>query len=362
VARYRAHARRASGRPPRGRLILIGALALGAILSFPATAVADVGASVPTATSFLARIDSVPPGLEVKVGEGDKLLWMRASPHLTVLVLGLQGEPYLRFSPGGVQINKHAPTAYLNSYYAVAVPPGLNAHSEPYWKRLTASHTYLWPEDRLHELDLAAWTPGNGGYVGRWNIPLRVNGQPATISGALLYATAPSLAWFLPIVVVLACLPALLRLRRRSLNALTMLLLACLALLAFVVCKFAFDLYGRPEASAEQQIGFGLNLAVAVAALILLLRSPWRAPMAVIVGLLSLAEGLDMRDTLTRGFVLAALPTIVVRCAAIVAIAAGAGAALIPPLGGLLTSDPETNPWTPAPNDERIGVAQTTRP
>jgi hypothetical protein len=357
VARYQAHARRTFGRPRGGRLFLIGALALGAILSSSATAVADVGASVPTATSFLARIDSAPPGLEVKVGEGDKLLWMRASPHLTVLVLGLQGEPYLRFSPSGVQINKHAPTAYLNSYYAVAVPPDLNAHTAPYWKRLTASHTYLWPEDRLHELDLAARTPGSGGYVGRWNIPLRINGQHATISGALLYAAAPSLAWFWPIVIVLACLPALLRLRRRSLNALATLLLACLALLAFVVCKFAFDLYGRPEVSAEQQIGFGLYLALAVTALSLLLRSPWRTPTAVIVGLFSLAEGLDMRDTLTQGFVLAALPTVVVRCAAIVAIAAGTGAALIPALGGLLASDPETNPQAPAP-----GAAQPARP
>jgi hypothetical protein len=265
-----------------------------------------------------------------------------------VLVLGLEGEPYLRFSSRGVALNEHAPTAYLNSYSPRAVPAGVSPHAPAAWKPLSGAHTYLWPEDRLHELDLAARIPGAGGYVGRWTIPLRIDGRASAIGGSLLYAPAPSRAWLWPLVVLLACLPALLRLRRPAWNARATFALACLALLAFVLCKLAFDLYGRPEVSVEQELGFAASLALAVVGLVLLVRLRWRAPVAVVIGLMSIAEGLDMRETLLRGFVLAALPAAVVRAAAILALATGLGAVLVPLLTGALRGPPEgdrTESW-----------------
>lgn len=281
------------------------------------------------------------------MGEGDRLLWLRADARLRVVVLGLEGEPYLRFSPAGVEINEHAPTAYLNSYSALAVPAGINANSRPYWRRLTSGHTYLWPEDRLHELDLAARVPGAGGYVGHWTVPLRIDGKRAAIGGSLIYAPAPSPAWWWPLVVVLACMPALLRLRRPSVDALSTLVLSCLALLAFVVGQLGRDLYGRPEISLGQQAGLGVSLLLAAGALMLLRLPRWRSTAAVAIGLMGVWEGLTMRETLLNGFVLAALPAAVVRCAAIAALAAGVGAALIPLFGGELSREWDFAPGIP---------------
>jgi hypothetical protein len=324
-----------------GVLLTVVCASVCATLASPAPARADVGALVPAASSFVARIDSVPAGLRAQVGEGDRLLALQVPPRLTVLVLGLEGEPYLRFSARGVALNEHAPTAYLNSYSPRTVPAGVSAHAPATWKLLSGAHTYLWPEDRLHELDLAARIPGTGGYVGRWTIPLRIDGRASAIGGSLLYSPAPSRAWLWPLVVLLACLPALLRLRRPAWNERATVALACLALLAFVLCKLAFDLYGRPEVSVERELGFAASLTLAVVGLVLLVRLRWRAPVAVVIGMMSIAEGLDMRETLLRGFVLAALPDPVVRGTAILALAAGLGAVLVPLLTGALRGPPE---------------------
>ena len=53
---------------------------------------------------------------------------------------------------------------------------------------------------------------------GRWNVPVRVDGRLAAINGGLWHADHPSLVWFWPIVVLLACVLAARRLRRRDLD------------------------------------------------------------------------------------------------------------------------------------------------
>ena len=54
--------------------------------------------------------------------DGDQAIWMRAKPSLTVIVTGVRGEPYLRFSPAGVAVNTRSATWFLNRVYPRAVP------------------------------------------------------------------------------------------------------------------------------------------------------------------------------------------------------------------------------------------------
>ena len=50
-------------------------------------------------------------GIEARVLESDLRLQLRVAPARVVVVLGLLGEPFLRFSPRGVEANAASPTA-----------------------------------------------------------------------------------------------------------------------------------------------------------------------------------------------------------------------------------------------------------
>ena len=101
----------------------------------PAEALAHSGHAAPAATSFVARITQVPPGLEAKVVDGDQLLWLRADPRVTAVVSGLREEPYLRFTRSGVWENQRSPTTYLNKPRPQTPPRDAIAGAPPVWQR-----------------------------------------------------------------------------------------------------------------------------------------------------------------------------------------------------------------------------------
>ena len=192
-----------------------------AALALPATAVAH-GPVDPAATSFLARITQTPAGVHGQVVDGDQRMWLRVDPSRTVVVLDYQGGPYLRFSRAGVQVNESSAMYYLNQVPAlgwrdVPTPPAdTGPQVAPHWHSISSDHTDSWHDGRLSDLAATVLAPGATD-VGRWQIPLQVGGSRAAIIGGLYYAPSPSIVWFWPILVTLACVLAALRLRRPAL-------------------------------------------------------------------------------------------------------------------------------------------------
>jgi hypothetical protein len=74
---------------------------------------------------------------------------------------------------------------------------------------------YGWHDGRLHALSTVARSPG-AEYVGRWTIPVIVDGRRSAIAGGLWHAEDLSIVWFWSIVVLLAWALARLLLRRPS--------------------------------------------------------------------------------------------------------------------------------------------------
>ena len=109
-------------------LVLVGAL--------PGRASAHSGVTAPAATRYRAKITSVPNPIEAKVVDGDQRLWLSVPPRLPVTVIGLRGEPYLRFSSGGIDVNRRSPTYFLNRARP-ALPPDLPAGAQPDWRRIS---------------------------------------------------------------------------------------------------------------------------------------------------------------------------------------------------------------------------------
>jgi hypothetical protein len=324
------------------------AIALVAAGLLPGRAAAHAGRTAPSATSFLARITSAPPGIDARVVDGDQRLWLRIAPSATVVVLGLRAEPYLRFSERGVEVNTRSTTYYLNRARPLTPPAGLEPGTPPVWKRISGGHSLSWHEDRLHALALAAHPSGNAD-LGRWVVPLVVDGRRTQIAGTLRHLARPSLLWFWPLLLAAALVPALLRLREARLEAQTSGALAALALASATAARLGRELYGRPTLSAGQLALAALTCVVALALAALYLRRDWRVLAGVAIGVAALYQGIALVGTLRNGYVLASLPAWAERTAAAVSLSAGAALLVAVLAAGIAHDAAEQEPRTLSP-------------
>lgn len=309
----------------RGRLA--GALGvIVAALAAPAAAAAH-GPVDPAASSYLARVAQVPAGVTAKVIDGDQRLWFRVDGRRTVVVLDYQGAPYLRFSPAGVAVNTNSAMYYLNQVPAETPPPGAGATVRPHWSQVSSGHTYGWHDGRLHALATTALAPG-ARYLGRWQVPLQVGAARTALAGGLYYAASPSIVWFWPVLVVLACVLAALRLRRPELDQRVARLLAAAALAGFTVAIIGQQLHGRPSVSVGQEVVLAVALAFVGWAGWHLVRRRHGWFTFFVVAAVAIWEGASLIAVLMDGYVLLALPAWLGRVAVVTSLSAGV--ALLP--------------------------------
>jgi hypothetical protein len=303
---------------------VIIAFAVGA--AWPSAAGAH-GPIAPIATSYLAKVSGAPAGLKAKVIDGDQRMWLRADDHRGVVVLDYRGAPYLRFSRAGVEVNQHSAMYYLNLTPAEVPPSNLSRTAPPKWVRATTGHAYGWHDGRLHALAGAARLPGDA-FVGNWSIPVIVDGQLRSIHGGLYHAPNPSIAWFWPIVVLLACVLAARRVRSAALDDAVARALAAAALVAITAGSIGRQLHGRPGVSAWQLFVFGLVVAFVMwAAVRVLARRRHGSFYFFAIAVVAIWVGIELLPVLLHGFVLAAVPAFIARTATVLCL--GCGAALL---------------------------------
>ncbi len=283
------------------------------------------GPVAPVATSFLARIDSTPAGLQAKVVDGDLRMWLRVPASETVVVLDYLGAPYLRFTQAGVAVNENSAMWYLNQTpVALSPPANLTRTTPPDWQHASGGHVYNWHDGRLGGLALVARAPGTS-FVGVWRIPLLIDGRATAIAGGLWYAPDPSIAWFWPIAVILLCVVAAWRVRRPALDARVARTLGVGALVGLTIAGCARELYGRPTVSVLQYIELVILLAfVAWGARRVLFGSPGYFTY-FLIGFAAVWQGVVLVPTLVHGYVLAAVPALIARIGAVLCLGTGVG-------------------------------------
>ena len=147
---------------------------------------------------YVSNVSAVLPnvlGLTANVLGGDARLRVSNYSGKTVVVLGYQGEPYLRFTKAGVFVNDRSPAAFLNrTRRPGGLRPGLaDPRARPSWRRVAVGASYAWFDHRIH------WTestepPGVQRHpaliqrVFSWRVPGRADGRPFVISGILGYS------------------------------------------------------------------------------------------------------------------------------------------------------------------------------
>ena len=297
--------------------VVIGACA------WPSAAFAH-GPVSPVASSFLARPTVVPPGLQAKVIDGDQRLWLTVSDGQTVVVLDSRGAPYLRFTRAGVEVNRNSAMYYLNQTPAELPPSGLGRTTPPRWARVGSAHDYSWHDGRLHALAGVSRLPGTE-LVGRWSIPVVIGGRLRSINGGLWHAPNPSIVWFWPILVLIACVLAAWRVRSESLDRSVARALAAVALVAIAVAAIGQQLHGRPSISAWQLIVLVALTAFVGWGVARLIRRRHGYFFFFAVAIVALWEGIELIPTLLHGYVLMAVPAFPARSAAVLCLGAGIG-------------------------------------
>jgi hypothetical protein len=197
-------------------LVLIGAGAA------PASAHGIGGREPTNARSRLVSVTPAVAGLTVKVIENGERVELRNTSEREVVVLGYEGEPYLRVSTDGVFENARSPAVFQNRTLDPPgdVPPEYDAQAEPEWRRVSDGDDVRWHDHRAHHM-------GDGAFpTMQWTIdlvagetPVAVRGElawiepgpwwpwlAATIGIALLVALAARYAWRLTTTCVLSAL------------------------------------------------------------------------------------------------------------------------------------------------------------
>src|SRR6476659_8041669 len=270
----------------RTRFIVL--LSIGAALAVPASASAHAK-SATVALDYRLEIDRATRSLapvSVTILDGDRALRV-AAKDATVVVRGNLREPMLRIGRGGAWVNRASITA---------VAEGLTKLGRG-WERVSGGPSFTWHEHRLAPPPFGAQT----GPVARFEIPVTVDGRPATIGGTFVGYGRPAVwPW-----------------------------LAACAVVAAVGSLIAFSAADAPNGRvAWLQIGLGIGLAVVVCIALLHAGQPRRAQLAGLLGAVAAALSLGSLDAVRHGVVVSLLSATGSRALLALALVAGSAAAV----------------------------------
>lgn len=147
--------------------------------------------------SRVTSIEPPIPGLEAEVLGGDDQLRVTWTGRPPLVIEGTQGEPMLRLSAGGIEINERSPSAYLSGdrYAQVALPGGVDPAAPPRWRLIESPGSFTWYEHRAHWLETERPAAVGDGTrpvaIFHWRVPATLGGRRVTINGDLDWIPDP---------------------------------------------------------------------------------------------------------------------------------------------------------------------------
>jgi hypothetical protein len=276
-------------------------------------------------TDFEARVRGLQPaasGVEARALDGDLLLELRVAPSRVVVVLGYLDEPFLRFSPAGVEANLASPTA--GSARIIGAADGVSS-SRVRWQRIRRGHVLAWHDNRLRPVPTVRTRSQQPRVVGTWSIPLVVDGRDATLVGSEWYASGPS-PW--PWLAAGALLVAVAAIGGRRLSARAQRLIAPV-LLAIAVAGLFTSWAGIILAGRATLPAMSLAIAFAIISGVFLFIVITAAPRSVRPAVMALIGGFVATFAVPElaifghGFVLSELPALAARLTVASAVAGG---------------------------------------
>jgi hypothetical protein len=180
-------------------------------MAAPASAHTVSGVGATNWRTTLVGLKPAVPGVSVRVVEqGSRLELTNTGAEL--VVLGYEGEPYLRVGPQGVFENTRSPATYLNcSRTGCAVPANADPQASPEWKQISTGHTVRWHDHRIHWMggqpppDVQA-APNQVHQRPPWTVTLQQGPTTIEVTGHLTWVPGPSVVPWLVLAALLVVL------------------------------------------------------------------------------------------------------------------------------------------------------------
>jgi hypothetical protein len=325
------------------------------------------------ATNYATTIRSVAPAdpaLTVRVVDNGDRLELTNTGRTDVVVLGYDGEPYLRVGPRGVFENARSPARFLNRVRRNPEPPPDSADpaAPPQWRRVGSGDTVRWHDHRAHWMGLqdppiVQRAPDEGHLIQRFRIDLLVGDETVRVRGDVRWVPGPSpWPWIAGAAVLAVATVVGARTRRASavLAGVLMGSLVVAVLHAIGTWTYASGSWGGRAGDALPTVG---AVALGAVAIVQLWRRGLRAaaPLLVFAGLfLGIAIGLADLAALSKSQLPTDLAPDLDRLTIAIALGGGFGVAAGGALHVAERGTPNPNPPPRAPGAAPDPAATTT--
>jgi hypothetical protein len=139
-------------RPTLPRALLAAVLACGLVLAPATAALAHTGAASSDYRVEITGWVGDHRGVDLRIVDLGNRVELRRTTAATVMVLGYEGEPYLRLDTAGVAENTTSPAHFLNRdrYASTDPPPTASAAAAPTWVPISSGDVVRWHDHRAH--------------------------------------------------------------------------------------------------------------------------------------------------------------------------------------------------------------------
>jgi hypothetical protein len=193
-----------------------------------------------SSSNWMTKVLSVTPALPgvtvTAVQLGNYIELTNSGPDL--IVLGYNGEPYLRVGPSGAFENLRSPATYLNRTRQGTTPiPAVasdNPATPPQWQQISHAHSVVFHDHRTHWMGGQIPAPIRADSHRRfqltpdWHIQLRQGAIAAVVTGSLTWVPGPNPLPSILAAIALAILTSLIIRARRWAALLTVALVLLL--------------------------------------------------------------------------------------------------------------------------------------
>ncbi len=190
--------------------VVTTAFVMAVVTAAPASAHTLSG---PKPTNYRASIVSVTPaapGVTIRVIDLGAKLELTNRSGTEVIVLGYEGEQYLRIGPAGVFENLHSSATYVNrSLKGGVIPDGVDTKPDaaPKWRKVSGGHSARWHDHRAHRMQpglppQVASDPGAFHHIGVDHVKFVHDGTTSDATLTLDWVPGPSGVPWIPVIVV----------------------------------------------------------------------------------------------------------------------------------------------------------------
>jgi hypothetical protein len=133
-------------------------------------------------------------GVHVRIVDAGRRVELRNDSDTDLVVLGYDGEPYLRVGPDGAWRNRRSPATFWNERADTvgSLPGAFDAALGPDWERLGHDPVVRWHDHRLHWQGPAPDADAPRRVLATWTVELRLGDREVAVRGDILHEPPPS--------------------------------------------------------------------------------------------------------------------------------------------------------------------------